>query len=46
MDIYAKQKQLRAALRKAREKGEDPAGVVYEAMGPEAKRAFWRRRAK
>jgi hypothetical protein len=44
--LTAKQKQLRASLGKAREIGEDPAGVVYEAMDAEAKRAFVMRRAK
>ncbi len=40
--LTPKQRELRVALRAARERGEDPAGVVYEAMTPEEKRAFVR----
>ena len=44
--LTAKERKLMADLRAAEARGEDPAGVLYEAMDLDAKRAFWRRRAK
>ena len=43
--LTPKQRELRAALRAAEEKGESLTPVLYKAMSPEAKRVFVERHA-
>lgn len=44
--LSPRDKAFLAEMRAAKAKGEDPARVVYKALGPEEKVAFVRRRVK